>query len=130
VCKQGFGQRIDRSFELARYFTNSLNSQSNFCLVSPNNTFNVCFWYIPSWLPRELEKQDNDKWQNILSKITQIIHQHINRSGEFQIDHAPLPGKPLFLRIPMHPAIREQDINALINAISAVGSIINDNDLN
>ncbi|RKP25003.1 pyridoxal phosphate-dependent transferase [Syncephalis pseudoplumigaleata] len=103
---KGFGRRIDRSFELARYFANALGHRSDFCLVGPNGTINVCF-----------------------CRVTRTIHARVNHSGEFQIDHAPLPGKPLFFRIPMHPAIHERDIDALIDTISRIGTTIDEGSL-
>ncbi|KAI9591951.1 pyridoxal phosphate-dependent transferase [Syncephalis fuscata] len=121
---KGFNQRVDRSFELARYFVNTLKNRNNFCLVSPVGTFNVCFWYFPSWIDKDLKERNPEQWQFILNKVTKYIHKQVNESGRFQVDHAPLPNKPLFFRIPMHSSIHESDIDALVDTISCIGATV------
>ncbi|CAO3623252.1 unnamed protein product [Cunninghamella blakesleeana] len=130
--KKGFGHRIDKALNASQEFMNQVRGRKGFQLVKdPCPFLQVCFWYIPTSILRE-DDQRLDKWvkDNVYYKnmtiITQTIHQKINQSGVFLVDHAPLNDLPNFFRVVINaPTVDvERDLIHLLDTIEKVGNTI------
>ncbi|KAI9299802.1 pyridoxal phosphate-dependent transferase, partial [Cunninghamella echinulata] len=126
--KQGLGDRIDKALASAKQFTKETRKRKGFILVKdPCPFLQVCFWYVPSELGDQIEIwKNNNVYNDNMAKITRTIHQHINQSGAYLVDHAPLNDLPDFFRVVINaPTVDvERDLVHLLDTIESVGNSI------
>ncbi|KAI9472389.1 MAG: pyridoxal phosphate-dependent transferase [Benjaminiella poitrasii] len=118
--QEGLGSRIDRALASAEIFTDMVRARAHkgFQLVrDPSLFLQICFWFVPPQIKQTIEN---------ISKITRELHQRINQSGEFLVDHAPLLGEPDFFRVVINaPSVNvHRDLERLLNAIEEVNLTI------
>ncbi|KAI9276131.1 pyridoxal phosphate-dependent transferase [Sporodiniella umbellata] len=113
--EQGLGYRVDQALATARAFSALVQSRPGFTTVQQEHSFlQVCFWYVP----RGLEKVNK-------AKITQVLHEKINATGEFLVDRAPLENLPDFFRVVVNmPHLTLRDLERLLDLIEEQAAIV------
>lgn len=110
----GFGLRVNQALNTARQFTCLVKSRPGFELVQEGSFLQICFWY----LPRGLEKANR-------AKITQILHERVNKTGEFLVDRSPLENIPDFFRVVVNvPKLSLRDLERLLDLIEEQAAVI------
>ncbi|KAG0166952.1 hypothetical protein DFQ30_006542 [Apophysomyces sp. BC1015] len=109
--RQGLGGRIERALQAAATFTDVVRERQDrgFLLVKyPSPFLQVCFWFVPHGVSKDR-----------LSVVTRILHQRVNKKGDFLVDHAPLKDQPDFFRVVINaPTVNvHRDLVQLLDAI-------------
>ncbi|KAI9318089.1 pyridoxal phosphate-dependent transferase [Dichotomocladium elegans] len=118
--ENGLGARVDRAIEAAARFTDLVRSRPGFELVADPSAFcQVCFRYIPPVLAPQIDGWSEGVRRENLSRIVQVLHQEVNHTGDFLVDHAPLSGQAHFFRIVINaPTVNVyRDLAGLLDAI-------------
>ncbi|KAK6632509.1 hypothetical protein RUM43_013276 [Polyplax serrata] len=116
----GFESHIDKIFDTARYFKESIEQKSDFQLVltEPECT-NVCFWYIPRSL------QSSNYTEEELHKVAPRIKERMMREGSMMVTYQPLRELPNFFRLVIgNSALGPDDMDHIIEVIQTLGSDI------
>ncbi|KAI7905571.1 pyridoxal phosphate-dependent transferase [Cokeromyces recurvatus] len=125
--QEGLGRRIDRALASAEAFTDLVRSRAHkgFKLVKdPCSFLQICFWFVPPQIKQQQAIQN-------LSRITRELHRHINQSGEFLVDHAPVMGEQDFFRVVINaPSVSVHgDLERLLDAIEEANLTIDWNNI-
>lgn len=93
----GFEKHIDKVFENARYFIDTIKNRSGFEMVleEPECT-NICFWYVPPSLRNS--KNDVDYTEK-LHRVAPKIKERMMKEGTMMVTYQPLKSLPNFFRI-------------------------------
>lgn len=126
----GMGERVERAFENAQYFTQKLRETEGFQLVLPEFEYtNVCFWYIPPSLRGLDTTQD---WWTKVGKVAPLIKKRMMAAGTMMIAHQPLSHKNLvnfFRMIITNPLCDFLDMDFAIAEIERLGKDIVEDEL-
>ncbi|KAI9484956.1 pyridoxal phosphate-dependent transferase [Zychaea mexicana] len=121
--RDGLGQRIDRAIQAAADFTDLVREREHFELVTDPSLFcQVCFWYVPKEFQSQVQSwraQQPEVWKAKMTRVIHLLHERVNHSGDFLVDHAPLDTLPHFFRIVINaPTVNvHRDLAALLDAI-------------
>lgn len=103
---KGYDQRITRLFELATYAGEFVSAAPDMRLLSPVQSFNVCFQYDPGGLDEEA-----------LSSLAQNIREHMLRSGKSIVNYATVNGQTAIRISFINPDLTEQDIDVFFENV-------------
>ena len=103
---KGYDQRITRLFSLADYAGERISSASDMKLVSPVQSFNVCFQYDPGGLDEEA-----------LGSLARNIREHMLRSGKSIVNYATVNGQTAIRISFINPDLTEQDIDVFFENV-------------
>lgn len=94
---QGFEQHIDKVFDNARYFANTIKQRTGFrmALEEPECT-NVCFWYIP---PSLRNADSSPDFHERLHRVAPKIKERMMKEGCMMVTYQAQKGLPNFFRI-------------------------------
>lgn len=110
--KRGYAERIDHAFDIARYFSDKINGDDRFKLVSSNPppALQVCFYYSSD------VEFDNPE---LNTETTRRIVGELHRSGRFLVDYSPAKGFPgeFFRVVFISPMLDAKFIDELYEAI-------------
>lgn len=110
----GLEAHIDKVFENAAFFTETIKKRSNFKMVleQPECT-NICFWIIPESLKGlENEPYFNEK----LHKIAPKIKERMMKEGTMMVTYQPQKKLPNFFRIVFqNSGLEKTDMLHLVN---------------
>ncbi|KAL3087962.1 hypothetical protein niasHT_022036 [Heterodera trifolii] len=117
---EGYRRQINQLMDLAKYFTDKIKRTEGFEMVLDEPEFlNICFWYIPPSLRKET---DNKEKMARLEKVAPKIKARMMERGTTMVGYQPDKQRPNFFRmIISNPAIREIDLDFLINEIVTLG---------
>lgn len=118
----GFEQHIDKVFENAEYFTNSIKARPGFEMVIENpECTNVCFWYVPPGL-RQVPR-DSAEFGERLHKVAPKVKERMMREGSMMITYQPIHDKPNFFRLVLqNSGLDKSDMNYIIDEIERLAS--------
>lgn len=118
----GLEQHIDKVFENAEYFTNSIKARPGFEMVIENpECTNVCFWYVPPGL-RQVPR-DSAEFAERLHKVAPKVKERMMREGSMMITYQPIHDKPNFFRLVLqNSALDKSDMNYIIDEIERLAS--------
>ncbi|XP_055550002.1 cysteine sulfinic acid decarboxylase [Wyeomyia smithii] len=118
----GLEQHIDKLFENAEYFTNSIKSRTGFEMVVENpECTNVCFWYVPPSL-RNLSR-DSPEFSERLHKVAPKVKERMMREGSMMITYQPIHDKPNFFRLVLqNSSLDRSDMNYIIDKIEQLAN--------
>lgn len=120
---RGMGERVERAYENAEYFSKRLKDTEGFRFVIPEfECTNICFWYIPPSLRGQPETAD---WWEKLGKVAPKIKQRMMEKGTMMVGYTPLAPKKLvnFFRIIIHnPLCDFSDMDFVIDEIQRLGN--------
>ncbi|XP_058447486.1 cysteine sulfinic acid decarboxylase [Malaya genurostris] len=118
----GLEQHIDKVFENAEYFTNSIKSREGFEMVVENpECTNICFWYIPPSL-RDISRSSAE-FSEKLHKVAPKVKERMMREGSMMITYQPIHDKPNFFRLVLqNSSLDKSDMNYIIDEIERLGS--------
>ncbi len=115
VGVSGFEERIDSLFAQAERFRELLAEREGFRLIREQQGPNVCFRYLPR-CSREATGEERLRCEH---EATLRIRAKLAREGSFLINYAPLDGAETFRLVASNPSTTEEDLQALLDAISA-----------
>nr|XP_029715325.1 cysteine sulfinic acid decarboxylase-like [Aedes albopictus] len=118
----GLEQHIDKVFENAEHFTNSIKARDGFEMVveTPECT-NVCFWYVPPGL-RSVPR-DSAEFTERLHKVAPKVKERMMREGSMMITYQPIHDKPNFFRLVLqNSALDKSDMNYIIDEIERLAA--------
>ena len=113
--------QVDRLMGLTKYQVNRMKDLSDkFHLLNDDpECVNVCFWY----LPKRLRGSEMTREKEIeLGKVTALLKKEMMMAGTLMVSYQPLGDTPNFFRsILSNPAIREEDIDFMIEEMDRLG---------
>ncbi|KAK7468144.1 hypothetical protein BaRGS_00036608 [Batillaria attramentaria] len=119
---KGMGERVERAFENAEYFTKRIKDREGFRFVIPEfECTNICFWYIP---PSLRGQEETEEWWAKLGKVAPRIKQRMMEQGTMLVGYTPLAPKNFvnFFRIIIHnPLCDFSDMDFVIDEIERLG---------
>ncbi|KAK7092614.1 cysteine sulfinic acid decarboxylase-like isoform X2 [Littorina saxatilis] len=121
----GMGERVERAYENADYFTRRLRESEGFRLVlSEFQCTNICFWYIPPCLRG---KEETPEWWAKVGKVAPLIKAKMMKEGTMMIGYQPLTPKKFvnFFRIIIHnPLCDFSDMDLTVSEIKRLGDAL------
>lgn len=119
--KDGFADRVDHAFAIAKDFVEKISKNSKFKLVIGSEKdlpacLQVCFYYKPS------DYTDHDN-----TEITRFISRELHKRGRYLVDFSPNPtdknNEGEFFRVVFNsPTLTDSVVDDLINSIIEVGA--------
>ena len=119
VGDDGYRQRIDRNFALARRFADMVAEREAFTLVREPEGCNVCFRFIP---PSLRGRDAADLPLERLDAANVEVRERLKRSGRFLVNYATLDGAATLRLVFVHPRLEESDLTELLDAIERSGA--------
>jgi len=129
---KGFEAVIDKLYENAKYLRNKIKQKPNFLLVvDSNDTFNVCFWYLPSkFFQNSFQNLDHNltvqsKTGQVLHKVTAEIKAQMQSRGKTLVAYQPLGEKPNFFKICMNSTVcTREDLDFVLDEIDNIAQVL------
>lgn len=117
----GFEQHVDKVFDNAVFFTESIRNRPGFELVIDQPEFtNICFWYIPPSL-RTLDKT-SPEYKERLNKVAPKIKERMMKEGSMMVTYQPQRDWPNFFRIVFqNSGLNHDDMLHLIEEFERLG---------
>ena len=119
--KEGFANRVDHAFAIAKDFVEKISKNPKFKLVIGSEKdlpacLQVCFYYKPS------DYTDHDN-----TEITRFISRELHKRGRYLVDFSPNPtdknNEGEFFRVVFNsPTLTDSVVDDLINSIIEVGA--------
>lgn len=121
--EKGFGDHIDRMFELGEYLRSLIKGREGFKFVlEKGECTNVCFWYIPARL-RDMPEGHEKNAE--LHKVASRIKASMLESGTLMVGYQPMGKLPNFFRVVIsNPAVMPSDLDFLVNEIDRLGQLL------
>ena len=110
---QGFGQRVDSMFGLARDLADEIKSRKGFELTREPMGANVCFRYLPPALRNEEGKSRLEHQ----TRITLAVRSQMLRDGRFMVNFAMLDGAQVFRPALTNPHTTLEDLTLMLDEI-------------
>ncbi|CAH0547653.1 unnamed protein product [Brassicogethes aeneus] len=116
----GFEQHIDKVFENAKFFTDTIREREGFEMVIPEpECTNICFWYVP---PSLRNRKSDPDYQDKLHKVAPKIKEKMMREGTMMVTYQPLRETPNFFRIVFQSSgLNKSDMTYLIEEFERLG---------
>jgi glutamate decarboxylase len=118
---EGLERHIDKVFETAEFFTNTIKSRPGFEMVvdQPECT-NICFWYVPNSLrnaPRD------EHFAEKLHKVAPKIKERMMKEGSMMITYQSIHSHPNFFRLVLQSsALDKSDMIHIAEEFERLGS--------
>ncbi|MEO1127277.1 MAG: pyridoxal-dependent decarboxylase [Cyanobacteria bacterium J06639_16] len=106
---RGWASLIDQYFALAAQAEAIINTHESLELVTPRQSLNLCFQYIP----KNPQRNPND--------LTLKIRQALIAAGVAMVNYAQIGGKVVFRLVICNNQTRPEDIEAFFEALIAIG---------
>lgn len=117
----GLEKHINKVFENAKYFTETIRNRKGFEMVieQPECT-NICFWYIPESLRNCKNESD---YKEKLHKVAPKIKERMMKEGSMMVTYQAQKGLPNFFRIVFqNSGLEKADMVHFIEEIERLGS--------
>jgi glutamate/tyrosine decarboxylase-like PLP-dependent enzyme len=112
---EGFERRVDRYFELARWFRDEIDRRPGYRLVREPMATNVCFRY----LPPALRGASGDEALAREERATVAIREAVVRRGHSLINYAGVDGVDTFRIVIGNRRVTQEDLSATLDEIEA-----------
>ncbi|XP_017770774.1 PREDICTED: cysteine sulfinic acid decarboxylase [Nicrophorus vespilloides] len=116
----GFEQHIDKVFDNAEFFTNTIQKTEGFSIVLDNpECTNICFWYIPPSLRgHETDADYHEKLHSVAPKIKEKMM----KEGSMMVTYQAQKSLPNFFRIVFqNSGLNHDDMIHLIQEFERLG---------
>ena len=110
--RNGYAKRIDKLFDLAQYMVEKINKHSDFELIAPVASLNVCFRYIP----KDKKKAPMEE----INKINLEIREKLLQEGKWLVNYSIIKKKVFFRFIVVNFDLTKKHVNEFLKAV--VGS--------
>ncbi|KAJ0172181.1 hypothetical protein K1T71_012154 [Dendrolimus kikuchii] len=123
----GLDQLANQTMAVAELCLEIIKNREGFKLVNERlQCPNVCFWYIPKFMRG---KNVDEKWWDLVHKITPKIKELLTLSSRLMIAYTPLRHYKNFFRLAFtfHPIANEQQIVEMLNDIEECGEMVTPN---
>lgn len=119
----GLAARVDHAVTLAELCARKLEGDPRFALAAPPSWVNVCFWWVPPALrPLDRARPGVDA---TLHALAPAIKAQMLDEGATMLGYQPIAGAPNCFRLLfINPAVREDDIDAVLAAIDRHGRAV------
>ncbi|XP_044748286.1 cysteine sulfinic acid decarboxylase [Coccinella septempunctata] len=117
----GLTQHIEKVFENAAYFTETIRNRLGFQLVNhaPECT-NICFWYIPKSL-RDAKSEEN--YNERLHLVAPAMKERMMKEGTMMVTYQSQKGLPNFFRIVFqNSGLDKSDMVHLVEEFERLGA--------